>query len=115
MTRPPPTHEAVARIHALGEKAILQFFDEVPTEVLRGIVRFLPPVTGFRTDSTAGIQQRKRVLARKIATKPTVASPTGDRDYRALYVIWRCWASEHLGEPGSIDALLDRIEEAEDE
>lgn len=115
MTRPPPTQEAIARIHALGEKAILQFFDEVPTEVLRGLVRFLPPAPGFRTDSTAGIQQRKRALARKLATKASVASPASDRDYRALYILWRCWASEHIGEPGAIDALLDSIEEAEDE
>jgi len=115
MTRPPPTQEAVARIHALGEKAILQFFDEVPTEALRALVRFLPPAPGFRTDSTAGIQQRKRALARKLATKASAPSPAGDRDYRALYIVWRCWASEHIGEPGAIDTLLDSIEEAEDE
>jgi hypothetical protein len=111
--RPPPTPDAVSRIHALGEKAILQFFEEIPGDSLRELAGFLPPVDGFRTDSSAGIQQRKRALAKKLASKGSLPTPHADPAYRALYVLWRAWASEHIGEGDAIDALLDKIEEAE--
>jgi len=105
--RPLPTPEAIDRIRSFGEKAIIAFFDEVPIEAFRHFVDFLPPVPGFRKNSTAGIKQQKQILAKRLTSKTP-----DDRDQRALYVIWRGWASERLGDADRVHEAFERLEAA---
>lgn len=106
----PPTEDAIARVHALGEQGIFQFFNEVSFDAAQQLVRFLRPVPGFRKTSKAGIQKQTRDLAKRLAAKKSIESPARDLDYLALYKIWRSWASENIDRTGAIDILLDGIE-----
>jgi hypothetical protein len=114
MTNPQPTNEAVARIHALGEKAICEFLDEVSLGSIQSLTPLLPFVPGFRRTSQAGILQEKRTLVRRFLASPAEWSISHQREYRALYYIWRAWALEKLGDSETVDGLLDKIEEFED-
>ncbi len=102
-----PTPEATARVRNLGEKTILEFFDEVSAGSVRNLIAFFPSVPGFRKNSEAGVKQQKIALARKITNKTGV----DDREHTALYVMWRAWAWEHLGDPDNVDRLIDELEE----
>jgi ABC-type transporter Mla subunit MlaD len=101
-----PAPEAAERIRELGEKKIRQFLDEVTLRSARNLVEFLPVVHGFRPQSEAGIKQQKVALAKKLSSKTGGA----DRDFFALYVMWRAWAWEQLGDPDAVDHLLDDLE-----
>jgi ABC-type transporter Mla subunit MlaD len=101
-----PAPEAAERIRALGEKKIWQFLDEVTLGSARNLVKFLPVVHGFRPQSEAGLKQQKLSLAKKLSSKNGGA----DRDFFALYVMWRTWAWEQLGDPDTVDHLLDDLE-----
>lgn len=100
-----PTPEAVARVRNLGEKTILAFLDEVSAGSVRNLVGFFPSVPGFRKNSEAGIKQQKIALAKMLTNR------VDDRDHTALYVMWRAWAWEHLGDPDNVDQLIDELEE----
>jgi hypothetical protein len=100
-----PTPEATARVRNLRGKAILAFLDEVSTGSVRKLVPIFPPVPGFRKNSEAGIKQRKIALAKLLTNR------VDDRDHTALYVMWRAWAREHLGNPDNIAQLIDELEE----
>ncbi len=104
-----PTPEAIERIRLLGEKPIISFLDDVSAPSLRSVIDFLPTVHGFRKHSEEGIKRQKQALARKLTSK------TGgdDRDHRALYVMWRSWAWERLGDPENIEHLIDELEGTE--
>lgn len=99
-----PTPEATARVRNLGEKAILAFLDEVSAGSIRNLISYFPSVSGFRKNSEAGIKQQKIALAKLLANR------VDDRDHSALYVMWRQWAWEHLGDPDSIDHLIVELE-----
>src|SRR5581483_9483825 len=101
-----PAPEAAERIRQLGEKKIWQFLDEVTLGSARNLVDFLPVVHGFRPQSEAGIRQQKLALAKRLASKNSGA----ERDFVALYMMWRAWAWEQLGDPDAIDRLLDDLE-----
>lgn len=99
------SEEAKARVRKLGENAILAFLEEVSLGSVRNLLPFLPSVSGFRKNSEAGIKQQKITLARMLTNR------IDDRDYTALYVMWRAWAWEHLGDPDNVDRLIDELEE----
>src|SRR5262245_30142591 len=101
-----PAPEAIERIRQLGEKKILQFFDEVTLGSVRSLVDVLPVVHGFRPQSEAGIKQQKLSLAKRLCNK------TGgtERDHFALYWLWRAWAWEQLGDPDAVEHLVDDLE-----
>jgi hypothetical protein len=101
-----PAPEAAERIRQLGEKKIWQFLDEVTLGSARNVVDFLPVVHGFRPQSEAGIRQQKLALAKRLAIK----SSGTERDFIALYMMWRAWAWEQLGDPDAVDRLLDELE-----
>jgi len=105
--RPHPTSEAIDRIRSLGEKAIIAFLDEVQIDSYRQLDEFLPNVPGFRKSSIAGIKQQKQILAKRL----TIKNPD-DRDHRALYAVWRAWATERLGDLSRVDAAIERMEAA---
>ena len=63
-----PSPDAKARIQALGQKALLAFFEEVSTAAMQQVARGLPSVDGFRKTSQAGIAKQKETLARKLST-----------------------------------------------
>src|SRR3954449_12728424 len=56
----------------------------------------------FRPQSEAGIKQQKLTIAKKLSNK----SGGTDRDHFALYVMWRAWAWEQLGDADAVDHLL---------
>lgn len=105
---PRPTPEAIARIRALGEEAILAFLDEVSLDAYKGMAEYLPNVPGFRKKSVAGIKQQKLALAKKLTSKPGKEV----REHRALYLVWRSWAWEHLGDPENVEGLIDGFEKS---
>lgn len=111
MKRPPtPSSETKARLQKLGEESIAAFVGEVSD--LKHFVQYLPTVPGFRKNSKAGIDRQRKELARRLCTRATKKSGPEDRDYRALYTIWRAWVLERLGERRPINAAIDAIEEA---
>jgi uncharacterized coiled-coil protein SlyX len=111
MKRPPtPSSETKARLQKLGEPAIAEFVGEVSD--LKHFVQYLPTVPGFRKNSQAGIDRQRKEMARRLCTRATKKSGPEDRDYRALYTIWRAWVLERLGERRPINAAIDAIEEA---
>jgi hypothetical protein len=111
MKKPPsPSSAAKARLQKLGEPAIAEFISDVSD--LRNLVQYLPTVPGFRKNSQAGIDRQRKELARRICSRATKKSGPEDRDYRALYVVWRAWVLERLGERKPINAAIDTIEEA---
>lgn len=101
-----PTPEAAERIRQLGEKKIWQFLDEVTLGSAKNAAAFLPVVHGFRPQSEAGIKQQKLTLAKRLASK----NAGTERDFIALYMMWRAWAWEQLGDPDAIDRLLDDLD-----
>lgn len=101
------TPEAMERIRQFGEAKIHQFLDEVSLGSVKGVVEFLPAVPGFRPQSEAGIKQQKLGLAKRLSNKSGT-----DRDFFALYVMWRAWAWEQLGDPDAVEHLLDDLESA---
>lgn len=103
-----PAPEAIERLRQLGEKKILQFFDEVTLGSIRSLVDVLPVVHGFRPQSEAGIKQQKSSLAKKLSNKIGGT----DREHFALYMIWRAWAWEQLGDPDAVEHLIDDLEES---
>jgi hypothetical protein len=103
--RPHASVEAIARIRAMGEKAIGAFLDEVPLDSYRQLVDYLPNVPGFRKNTPSGIKQQKQHLAKRLTRK----NPD-DGDHEALYVVWRAWASGRLGDANRIEELLDGLE-----
>jgi hypothetical protein len=103
--RPHPSAEAITRIRALGEKAIVAFLDEVPLDSYRQLVDYLPNVPGFRKNSPSGIKQQKQFLAKRLTSKNA-----DNRDHRALYVVWRAWALGRLGDASRVEELLDGLE-----
>ena len=103
-----PAPEAIERVRQFGEKKILQFLDEVSLGTARNLVEFLPPVHGFRPQSEAGIKQQKIALSKRLSNKAGGADP----DHFALYVMWRAWAWEQLGDPDATDYLLDDLEKS---
>lgn len=105
-----PGPDAKARIQALGQKALLEFFGEVPPGAMQQVARFLPSVPGFRKTSAAGIAKQKEAVARKLS-RPGAS----DRDYHSLYVIWRSWIDAKFPNAPLANELIDRIEEAADE
>jgi hypothetical protein len=114
MTFPLPTGESIVRIQSFGEKGIVEFFDEVSFASMQNLLPYLPAVHGFRKESQAGVQQIKKTLARRILTSSKERFHHYFRDYRALYHVWRAWASERLGDSEGINDLIDSIEEFED-
>lgn len=100
--------EAIERIRQLGEREILKFFDEISLGSVRNIADYLPTVHGFRPRSEAGIRQQKNALSKRIANR------TGgtERDQFALYVMWRAWAWEKLGDADAAEHILDDLEKA---
>jgi hypothetical protein len=116
MSNPYPTPEAIARLNTFGEKAISTFIDEVSPGSMRNLVPYLPFVHGFRKTSQVGIEQRKRALSRHLATAAKDGSGnTHQRAYEALYVIWRAWGLERLGDAETIEEYLSKIEDFEDQ
>ncbi len=101
-----PAPEAAERIRHLGEKKVWQFLDEVTLGSARSLAEFLPVVHGFRPQSEAGLKQQKLSLAKKLSNR----NSGSDRDLFALYVMWRAWAREQLGDPDAADRLLDDLE-----
>ena len=63
-------------------------------------------VHGFRPQSEAGIKQQKLALAKRLANKNSGT----ERDFIALFTMWRAWAWEQLGDPDAVDRLLDDLE-----
>ncbi|UPJ47664.1 hypothetical protein IVB30_31015 [Bradyrhizobium sp. 200] len=111
MKRPPtPSTEAKTRLQKMGEAAIAEFIGEVSD--LKNLVQYLPTVPGFRKNSQAGIDRQRKELARRLCARSTKKSGPEDRDYRALYTIWRAWVLERLGERRTVNAAIDAIEEA---
>jgi hypothetical protein len=109
MSRPSHTAAALDRIRSLGETAFLRFLDEVSPNATLALADSLPPVPGFRKASKPGIHQRKHVLWQRLLK----LTPTNKKQVeRALYVFWREWAMEHLGDPAGTSALFDAIEQA---
>jgi hypothetical protein len=116
MSNPYPTPEAIARLNTFGEKALSTFIDEVSPGSIRNLVPYLPFVHGFRRTSQVGIQQQKRALARRLATATKDGSGNAhQREYEALYVIWRAWGLERLGDAETIEEYLSKIEDFEDQ
>jgi len=109
MSRPSPTAAALDRIRSLGETAFLRFLDEVSPNATLALADSLPPVPGFRKASKSGIQQRKHALWQRLL-KLTPAHK--ERVELALYMFWRAWAREQLGDPAGTSALFDAIEQA---
>ena len=110
MKKPPNSSSAAkARLQKLGEPAIAEFVSDVSD--LKNLVQYLPTVPGFRKSSQAGIDRQRKELARRICSRATNKSGPEDRDYRALYVVWRAWVLERLGERKPINAAIDAIEE----
>lgn len=101
-----PVPEAAERIRQFGEKKIWQFLGEVTLGSSRNLVEFMPVVHGFRPQSEAGIKQQKLTLAKRLASK----SSGTERDFIALYMMWRAWAWEQLGDPDAVDRLLDDLQ-----
>lgn len=113
MGSPPRTTTAAAdRVRSFGEKTFAAFLDEVSPEAAQALASYLPPVPGFRKTSPSGIQQRKRALAREYISSRLPTSPNRARAELGLYVFWRAWAAEQLGDAEGTYALLDGIEEA---
>lgn len=106
------TEEAVARIHEAGEKEVLLFIEEVPAQKLMLLVSILPTVPGFRKNSITGLKQMARSLAKRIASKPHLTAPSRDKDYIALYAIWRMWASANISDAKAINSAIDQVEKA---
>ena len=116
MSNPYPTPEAIGRLNTFGETAISTFIDEVSPGSMRNLVPYLPFVHGFRKTSQVGVQQQKRVLARHLATAAKDGSGnTHQREYKALYVVWRAWGLERLGDAETIEEYLSKIEDFEDQ
>jgi hypothetical protein len=105
-----PSQDAKARIQALGQKALLAFFEEVSTSAMQQVARGLPSIDGFRKTSQAGIAKQKETLARKLS-RPGA----NDRDYHGLYLIWRSWIAEKLPNAELVHELIDDVEDAADE
>jgi hypothetical protein len=101
-----PIPEAAERIRRLGEKKIWQFLDEVTLGSVRSLADRLPVVHGFRPQSEAGIKQQKIALAKRLANRNSGT----ERDFVALYMMWRAWAWEQLGDPDAVERLLDDLE-----
>jgi tetrahydromethanopterin S-methyltransferase subunit G len=111
MKRPPnPTNEAKERLLKIGEDGIAAFIREVSD--LRSLVQYLPTVPGFRKHSQAGIDKQSKELARRINAGASKKSGPEERDYRALYTVWRAWVLERLGDRRAINVAIDAIEEA---
>jgi len=111
MKRPPnPTDEAKDRLRKIGEEDIAAFIGEVSD--LRSLVQYLPTVHGFRKHSQAGIDKQSKELARRITARGGKKSGPEERDYRALYTVWRAWVLERLGDRRAINAAIDAIEDA---
>ena len=110
--RPRRSPAAVDRVRSFGEKALLEFLDEVSLGATQALAGFLPPVRGFRKTSKSGIKQRKLALAKEFASNRLATSRSRGSAEPALYVFWRGWAMEHLGDPEATATLLDAIEEA---
>ena len=112
-SRPHPQSSvaAVDRVRALGEKAFVQFLDEVSPRATEALAGYLPPVRGFRRTSKSGIKQRKLALAKEFASNRPSTSKSRSLAEQGLYAFWRAWAMEQLGDPAGTAALLDTIEE----
>jgi hypothetical protein len=104
-----PSPEAKTRIQSLGQKALLEFFGEVPLDRMQQIARLLPSIAGFRKTSVAGIAKQKEALARKL-TRPGAS----DRDYHNLHMIWRSWIDQNLPNAPLVQELIDGLEDAAD-
>lgn len=104
-----PGPEAKARIQNLGHEKLQGFFDEIPASAMQTVARFLPGVDGFRKTSQAGIIRQKQALAQRLTR-----SSGQERDYYALYMIWRTWIDEHIQDPLLVQELVDDVEEAAD-
>lgn len=104
-----PGPEARARLQALGEEEFQAFFDEIPPPAMQGIAKYLPSVDGFRNTSPAGIAKQKVALARKLRK-----ANVGDRDFNALYLIWRTWIDANFENPKVVHEVMDKLEEAAD-
>jgi hypothetical protein len=115
MTRPRPSPAVIERVRALGEGDFVKFLDEVPPAATNALVDCLPTVPGFRKRSAAGIQQRKRALAKEFASNYSRNSPKRASVDQSLYAFWRAWALEHLCDKASTEALIKAIEEGGEE
>lgn len=100
-----PGPHAKDRYRALGEKEFQSFFDQIPANLMRSVAQYLPKVDGFRTTSAAGIAKQKDLLARKLAKANAV-----ERDFHALYLIWRTWIDANIENPKAIHKLIDELE-----
>jgi hypothetical protein len=104
-----PGPDAKARFQALGDKGCLAFFDEIPAPAMQSVAKYLPSVAGFRKTSSAGIIKQKAALARNICK-----ATANDRDFNALYLIWRTWIDAHFVKPKAIHEAMDKLEKAAD-
>lgn len=113
MTAPPrPTSTAIARVQSLGEKALIEFLDEVSGPATDALAETsLPFVSGFRKTSKPGLKRRKRALALDFLSHRSGSSNRSRAD-QALYAFWRAWAIERLGDAAETDKLLHTIEES---
>jgi predicted nucleic acid-binding Zn-ribbon protein len=101
--------DAKARIQNLSQKELQAFIDEVPPSAMRPIASYLPRVDGFRPGSPAGIVRQKETLARRLTR-----SLANERDFNALYMVWRAWIDGTQEGAPLIQTLIDEIEEAAD-
>lgn len=103
-----PSPEAVERIRKVGEREVLAFLDQISLGSVRNLSEHLPTVHGFRPRSEAGLKQQKSALAKRVVNR------TGgtDRDQHGLYVMWRAWAWEKLGDADATEHILDALEQA---
>lgn len=113
--RPRPTALVLDRLRAIGDKDFISFLDEVSPEATHALLNYLPPVPGFRKTSPSSVGPRKKALAREFASKRGPAAPNRSRADQALYLFWRAWGQERLGDTLALGSLLDAIEEASED
>lgn len=113
--RPRPTAATLDRLRSVGDKEFVAFLDEVSPEATRALLNYLPPVPGFRKTSLSSVGPRKKALAREFASKRGPTAPNRARADQALYLFWRAWGQERLGDTLEVGSLLDAVEEASED
>lgn len=98
------------RLRKVGEKAFLNFLNDIPPETARALAKSLPPVKGFRQGSSQELIHQKRSLATKFMAREGMPSADKTRSDSALYSFWRAWGQDHLGVPMELNDLLNEIE-----